>query len=202
MADAAFKTVVFVRHGETPLHVGSNRFCGDLDPELTTHGREQAASARETLRLLMPEVDAAWTSPRQRAVQTAAIILPQADWQVMDDLRELSFGQWEGMSKEEAGAKTPAAYLAWERDAYLSGPPGGESGLDAKPRVDRIIDKIAASPAQNILVVSHITLLRLVLASLLNIPLSEARLRLDIQQGRPGLMEVRGRKARLSVLNR
>jgi ribonuclease H / adenosylcobalamin/alpha-ribazole phosphatase len=202
MADAPFKTVAFVRHGETPLHVGANRFCGELDPELTARGREQAALARETLHALLPRVDAAWTSPRQRARQTATIILPHAEWQVIDELRELSFGLWEGLSKEEASARTPEAYLAWETDAYRNGPPGGESGLDAEPRVDRLIDKIAGSPAQNILIVSHITFLRLAIASLMNIALSEARLRLDIQQGRVGLLEVRERKARLSALNR
>ncbi|HVG32316.1 MAG TPA: histidine phosphatase family protein [Pyrinomonadaceae bacterium] len=201
MADAPFKTVAFVRHGETPLHVGANRFCGELDPELTVRGREQAAHARDTLQALMPQVDAAWMSPRQRARQTAAIILPYAEWQVIDELRELSFGQWEGLSKEEASARTPEAYLAWETDAYRNGPPGGESGLDAEPRVNRIVDQICASPAQHILIVSHITLLRLAIALLMNIPLSEARLRLDIQQGRVGLMEVRERKARLTALN-
>lgn len=201
MADPPFKTVAFVRHGETPLHVGANRFCGDLDPELTARGREQAALARETLHALMPAAGALWTSPRLRARQTARIIFPQAEWQVIDELRELSFGEWEGLTKEEASAKTPEAYLAWERDAYSNGPPGGESGLDAQPRVERVIELIAASPAQKILIVSHITFLRLALASLLNIPLSEARLRLDIQQGRVGLMEVRERKARLTALN-
>jgi broad specificity phosphatase PhoE len=202
MADAPFKTVAFVRHGETPLHVGANRFCGDLDPELTARGREQATHAREMVHTLMPRVEATWTSPRQRARQTATIILPHSEWQVIDDLRELSFGQWEGLSKEEASARTPEAYLAWETDAYRNGPPGGESGLDAEPRVNRLIDKICASPAQNILLVSHITFLRLAIALLMNIPLSEARLRLDIQQGRVGLLEVRERKARLTALNR
>ncbi|MBA3804260.1 MAG: histidine phosphatase family protein [Acidobacteria bacterium] len=69
MADANLKRVAFVRHGETPLHVGANRFCGDLDPDLTSKGREQAAHARELLSHIMPEADAAWTSPRLRGSQ-------------------------------------------------------------------------------------------------------------------------------------
>src|SRR5215210_2320351 len=96
------KTVAFLRHGETPLHVGANRFCGELDPELTTLGREQAAHAAEMLSHIMPRVDAAWTSPRRRARITASIVLPESDWQVVDELRELSFGEWEGLTKEEA----------------------------------------------------------------------------------------------------
>lgn len=201
MADATVKTVAFVRHGETPLHVGANRFCGDLDPDLTSRGREQAAHARELLSHIMPEVGATWTSPRLRARLTANLILPHAEWQVMDDLRELSFGEWEGLTKEEAGVNTPEAYRAWELDAYHNAPPGGESGLDALPRVERIVDAISKSPARNILVVSHITYLRLLICLLIDIPLSEARKRLDVQQGRVGLLEVSGRKARLTALN-
>jgi probable phosphoglycerate mutase len=201
MSDANLKTVAFVRHGETPLHVGANRFCGDLDPELTALGREQAARARDVLARIMPEASVAWTSPRLRARQTADLILPQAEWQVVDDLRELAFGEWEGLTKEEAAAKTPEAYRAWEIDAYRNAPPGGESGLAALPRVERVVDAISTSQAENILVVSHISILRLLICLLIEIPLSEARLRLDVQQGRVGLLEVAGRKAKLTALN-
>jgi ribonuclease H / adenosylcobalamin/alpha-ribazole phosphatase len=201
MADANLKTLAFVRHGETPLHVGANRFCGELDPDLTPLGQAQAASAAETLAHLMPRVDAAWTSPRMRAMRTASIMLPHTDWQIIEDLRELSFGQWEGLTKEEAAAKTPEAYNAWERDAYRYGPPGGESGLDAQPRIVRLVDRIASSPAEHILVVSHITCLRLLIALLIDIPLSEARKSLDVQQGRIGLLEISGRRGKLTALN-
>jgi probable phosphoglycerate mutase len=201
MSDALMKTVAFIRHGETPLHVGANRFCGDLDPELTATGREQAARAGEILPHIMPKVDAAWTSPRRRARLTASIVLPRADWQVFDDMRELAFGEWEGLTKEEAAARTPDAYRAWERDAYRNGPPGGESGLQAQPRIDRLIDQITSTPAEHILLVSHITYLRLLIGMLLEIPLSEARKRLDVHQGAIGLLEISARKARLTALN-
>lgn len=201
MSDANPKSVAFVRHGETPLHVDANRFCGDLDPQLTVRGRAQAARAREVLAGIMPKVGAGWTSPRLRARETAHLILPQAEWQVVDDLRELSFGEWEGLTKEEAAAKTPEAYRAWEIDAYRNAPPGGESGLAALPRVERVVDAILTSPAEYILIVSHISILRLLIGLLIDIPLSEVRLRLDVQQGRVGLLEVSGRKAKLTALN-
>jgi broad specificity phosphatase PhoE len=149
----------------------------------------------------MPTVDATWTSPRLRARHTATLVLPRADWQVLDDVRELAFGQWEGLTKEEAEALTPLAYSAWAEDAYRNGPPRGESGHAAQPRIDRAIDAITSSPAQNILIVSHTTYLRLLIATLIEIPLSEARKRLDVQQGRIGLLEVSGRKAKLLALN-
>jgi broad specificity phosphatase PhoE len=140
-------------------------------------------------------------SPRLRARHTATLVLPRADWQVLDDLRELAFGEWEGLTKEEAQALTPLAYEAWAEDAYGNGPPRGESGRAAQPRIDRTIEAIASSPARNILIVSHTTYLRLLIATLIEIPLSEARKRLDVQQGRIGLLEVAGRRAKLLALN-
>lgn len=202
MSDANLKTVAFVRHGETPLHRGANRFCGDLDPDLTAEGRDQATRARDVVAQIMPEVGAAWTSPRLRARATADLILPHAEWQVFEELRELAFGEWEGLTKEEAAAKTPEAYRAWELDAYHNAPPGGESGLAALPRVERVVDAISQSSSSNILIVSHITYLRLLICLLIEIPLSQARLRLDVQQGRVGLLEVNGRRAKLTALNR
>ncbi|HEX8142909.1 MAG TPA: histidine phosphatase family protein [Pyrinomonadaceae bacterium] len=201
MPEAQVKTVAFIRHGETPLHVGANRFCGELDPELTARGKEQAARAGELLTNIMPVVDAAWTSPRRRARLTATLSLPPARWQVFEELRELSFGAWEGLTKEEASERTPEAYRAWEEDAYRNGPPGGESGREAQPRIDRLVDLIASSPVEHILLVSHITYLRLLIGSLIGIPLSEVRKSLDVQQGAIGLLEVQGHRAKLTALN-
>ncbi len=195
------KTLLFVRHGETPLHERVNRFCGDLDPPLNAKGREQATNAREKLARIISEVDEAWTSPRLRAQETAHIIRPDADWKTVDDLRELSFGAWEGLTKEEAEAKTPEAYAAWERDAYSNAPPNGESGRDAQSRIERVLDAIDSAQGQKILVVSHITYMRLLLASLMDIPPSEARLRLDIQTAGIGIIEVTARKGKLKALN-
>jgi broad specificity phosphatase PhoE len=202
MPDANLKTVAFVRHGETPLHVGANRFCGDLDPDLTARGVEQAVRAAETLSHIMLRFDAAWTSPRLRARHTASLLLSDADWQVVDDLRELSFGEWEGLSKEEAAQKTPEAYRAWDQDSYHHGPPGGESGQAAQPRIDRAIELLLSTPAESILIVSHITYLRLLIGTLIELPLQEVRKRLDVQQGAIGLLEISGRNAKLTGLNK
>ena len=201
MEELDLKTIVFVRHGESELHKNANRFCGDLDPSLTPNGEMQAGHARETLAQLALSFDATWTSPRQRAQQTALIILPVASWQVVEELRELSFGAWEGLTKEEARAKTPEAYDAWEQDAYNNAPPGGESGRQAEPRIERLLDRIESSAASTILVVSHITFLRLLISTLIDIPLTEARKHLDVQMGGIGMIEVGKRKGKLKALN-
>lgn len=201
MAELNLRTIVFVRHGESELHKDANRFCGVLDPALTPNGEAQAERAREALAQLALRFDATWTSPRLRAQQTARIILPHAAWQVMESLRELSFGQWEGLTKEEARAKTPEAYDAWERDAYHHAPPGGESGREAEPGIERLLTDIESSAASTILIVSHTTFLRLFISKLIDIPLTEARKHLDVQMGRPGMIEISARKGKLKALN-
>src|ERR671938_200862 len=142
MNEPSSKLLIFMRHGETPLSRDGNRFCGELDPDLTPLGREQAEEARRAVAKISSQVDEAWTSPRRRAIETAKIVLPGAGWKVVENLRELSFGRWEGLTKEEARALTPEAFDAWDEDAYHNAPPQGENGLDAMPRVESVIDAI------------------------------------------------------------
>lgn len=195
------KILVFIRHGECELNRDGDRFCGDLEAEISPAGREQAARAAEVLPRLVPQFDAAWTSPRKRARQTAEIILPAAQWQVMEDLRENSFGVWEGLTKEEARRLTPQAYAAWEQDAYLHGPPEGESGLQTQPRMERILDAATQSSARTIVLLSHKTFLRFLVGMAIGIPPREIRGRLDVQTGRIGILELSGRRGKLLGLN-
>jgi probable phosphoglycerate mutase len=198
---ASLKTLVFMRHGETTLSRGGNRFCGELEPDITPLGHEQARAARETLARINVHPDALWVSPRLRAQQTAHIVLPSADWQIIDDLRELAFGTWEGLTKDEAQKLSPEVYKAWEADSYHNAPPHGESGLAARPRIDRVLKAIAESAAQTILIVSHITYLRLLLGLALDIPPALIRKRLDVQTGSMGVLEVSEMKGKLKALN-
>ena len=201
MLTSAPKTLAFIRHGESELNRDNDRFCGDLDPDISLLGREQAARAGEVLSRIFPQIDAAWTSPRKRARQTAELIRPAVEWEVMDDLRETSFGAWEGLTKEEARKLTPEHYAAWEQDPYLHGPPGGESGLQTTARIEGILDAVARFPARTIVVVSHKTFLRFLVGTVIGIPLHEVRTRLDVQTGRIGILELSGQRGKLMGLN-
>src|SRR2546428_10876578 len=99
MSTFGLKTLAFLRHGETELNRDGDRFCGILDPPLADTGREQAVRASTTLKCILPQIDEAWTSPLVRARETASIVLGTANWKVSEDIRELSFGQWEGFTK-------------------------------------------------------------------------------------------------------
>jgi ribonuclease H / adenosylcobalamin/alpha-ribazole phosphatase len=193
--------VVFVRHGESTLHVGGNLFCGDLDPTLSPLGLAQAEAARATLERVAPRVDRVFVSPRRRTMLTAEVLLPGRDVEVVEELRELSFGRWEGMTKEQARLLTPEAYDAWDEDSYLNGPPDGESGADARPRLEAVVDRLGRCAGETVLVVSHTTFLRLLLALVLETPLGVARKRLEIGFASVGLLDLVDRAAKLRGFN-
>lgn len=195
------KVLVFVRHGETELSRDSDRFCGDLDPDISAIGQEQAIQAAEVLSRIVPQIDAAWTSPRKRARQTADFLRRAAEWEVIDDLREISFGAWEGLTKEEAREATPELYAAWEKNPYLHNPPGGESGLQAQTRIESVLDAATRSSATTIVAVSHKTYLRLLVGIAIGIPPQEVRKSLDVETGKIGILELHGRRGKLIALN-
>jgi broad specificity phosphatase PhoE len=195
-------TLVFVRHGESTAHVRGNVFCGELDPPLSPLGLEQAAAASATLLRLAPRPEeVVWVSPRRRTLQTVERALPGVGYEVVEDLRELSFGAWEGMTKEEARAATPSDFDAWDRDSYLHAAPGGESGEAARPRMERVIDRLVGERGRTVVVVSHTTYLRFMVSLLVGIPPGEARRRLEIVMAGVGVVELEARAGRLKALN-
>ena len=149
--------VVLVRHGVTEYSL-AHRFAGRSDLELTPLGHEQAARAAARVADLGP-VHAVLTSPLRRTRHTAAAIaerlgLPVA---VDDDLVETDFGDWDGYTMAEIGARWPVESARWLADPAVA-PPAGESFDDVAVRVDRARARIvAAHTGGTVVVVSHVT---------------------------------------------
>lgn len=167
--------LVLVRHGET-VWAEENRYAGVSDIELTPHGRAQADllaawAADAGLR-------AVWASPLQRALSTAAISAAAVGVEVQVDarLRELDFGQGEGMTRREMAEHFPDALDAFHDDPVRHHLPSGESPEAAADRfVAALRDMSAAEPDGRVLVVAHTTAIRLSLCRLLGIELKEYR---------------------------
>ncbi|MCM3885958.1 bifunctional RNase H/acid phosphatase [Frankia sp. R82] len=153
MAPPAPPTVtVLLRHGQTPLSA-EKRFSGTVEAALTDLGLEQAAAAARRLR--DEPFDLILSSPLKRARQTAEAL--GRDYTVEDDLRESSFGAWEGMTFAEVRERFPDDLDAWLADPAVA-PPGGESLLDTVARVGRVRDRLLAEHAgARVLIVSHVT---------------------------------------------
>jgi broad specificity phosphatase PhoE/ribonuclease HI len=173
-------TTLLLRHGETPLSV-ERRFAGVGDIPLTDAGVAQARAAAEALGSY--EIEAIVTSPLRRCRDTAKEVAAVVGAPVReeDGFRELDFGSWEGMTFAEVRERRPEQMDAWLADPSVP-PPGGESFDDAFRRVRTALDKlIVRHRHQRVLVVSHVTPIKMLLRhALLAPPQSMYRINLDV----------------------
>ena len=121
-----------------------------------------------------PGSNAVVTSPLRRAAATAAIAATELGLTAVtdDDLRETDFGEWEGLTLAEIQQRWPAAVTAWQHDPQQA-PPGGESFADTARRVYQACDRLLRDHhGQTVLVVSHITPIKILLCRALDVPLA------------------------------
>ena len=130
-------TIVLVRHGRTALTEARKISGGDGgDPDLSEVGRLDAAAVANALGQIgsqgswqrIAPISAIVTSPMHRAKQTAQIIADRFGLSVNENenLREISFGTWDGLSHEEAENTDAELWNAW-RGSWSVSPPKGES---------------------------------------------------------------------------
>ncbi|HWD77753.1 MAG TPA: bifunctional RNase H/acid phosphatase [Kribbella sp.] len=166
--------LIFLRHGETP-HTAEKRFSGSggEDPSLSENGRAQAAAAAAYL-ARRGGIDAVVTSPMRRAQETAAGVGAALGLDVVvdDGWIECSFGDWDGHTFAEVQEKWPDALNAWMESTTVA-PPGGES-FDACARRARLARDglLARHPGKTVVVVTHVTPIKLMVRSVLQAPMS------------------------------
>ena len=169
-----------LRHGQTPMSV-QKRYAGRTDAPLTEVGVQQAAAAAK--RLASAGLGVIVTSPLRRTVQTAQAVAAVTGAAVVTDdgFRETDFGAWEGLTFAEVRERWPAEISAWLADPEVA-PPGGESFTDVSARVTEALDRVLAARAgQTVLIVSHVTPIKmLVAAALLAPPAALYRMHLDV----------------------
>jgi probable phosphoglycerate mutase len=164
---AKLTTVILVRHGRTAL-TESKRISGrgGSNPPLSAAGRSDAskvASALAQIGKLGPWAHikaptAIICSPVERAHETANIIGRATNIEAYtdEDLSEISFGKWDGLTNDEAREAFPEVFEQW-RGSWEVSPPGGESLQDFDARVmaakQRIFEKHGG---ETVIVVSHV----------------------------------------------
>jgi ribonuclease H / adenosylcobalamin/alpha-ribazole phosphatase len=171
---------MLLRHGQTPMSV-QKRYAGRTDAPLTDTGVQQAAAAAK--RLATAGLGVIVTSPLQRTAQTAQAVAAVTGAAVVTDdgFRETDFGAWEGLTFAEVRERWPAEVAAWLADPEVA-PPGGESFTDVNTRVIAALDRVLAARAgQTVLIVSHVTPIKmLIAAALLAPPPALYRMHLDV----------------------
>lgn len=149
---------VLVRHGQTE-HSAQKRYSGSSDPALTELGVKQAAAVAQAVAAL-GQIDAIVASPSQRTQQSAmacaeALGIDASRIETVDGFREMDFGVFEGLTRDEARERYAEEFGAWEAAASKA-PPEGESQSSAHRRVTRARLKVQeAHEGQTVLVVTH-----------------------------------------------
>ena len=165
-------TAVLVRHGATQFSL-EKRFSGKggADPGLAPIGEAQAAAAAHELASRM-QFDLVVSSPLLRTRQTAHILAGGVaeDLVIMEDLAECAFGEWDGLTFDEVQTRWPDELRQW-LDSVDYAPPGGESFTQVHARVARARQELIYSyPSRNILVVSHVSPIKLLVALTIDAP--------------------------------
>jgi phosphoserine phosphatase len=168
--------LIFVRHGETIDNV--RRVAqGWSDSELSERGRHQVSQLAQ--RLQHVAATSIFCSTLPRAIATAEVISQKLGLpiQLMEDLREMHCGEWEGSSFVAVRETNPEFYRKWAGDPLVPCP-GGESFHDVLMRMRRAVDTISRMPdlaGKVPVIVSHGTAIRVTATGLLEIPLINAR---------------------------
>lgn len=167
------RRLLLARHGQSVSNA-IRRFQGAQDVALSPLGMRQAEALGQAVsRRAIAHV---YVSPFERARHTAEIALAGLGLPltVVDDLRELSLGEWEGCTVEEIRTRPGDPYARWVRDPVQCLPPGGEPLADVQARVLRAVERItAAHPnGDDVLIVSHGGVISALLAHCFGLPLS------------------------------
>ncbi|MEG0541560.1 MAG: histidine phosphatase family protein, partial [Angelakisella sp.] len=114
----------FIRHGMTEGNERGQYLGSRTDSELSPKGMKHLIDLRECYEY--PAVGMVYTSPMARCVQTTGIVYPGRALTMVPQLRELDFGDFEGLTIGEL--KDNEDYLQWLENSIEVAPPNGESG--------------------------------------------------------------------------
>ncbi len=172
--------IYFLRHGETTASK-TGGFCGTLDPDLTPEGYEMAKDFLTAYKDFPWE--AIFCSPLKRARQTAQPLCDATGLTPLlrKELKEIAYGEWEGMTSEEVNRKFHDDYVRWQADPGWNSPTRGERAVDIARRSSLILEEIEqAHPEGNVLVISHKATIRIMTCSLLGIDVGRYRDRIGL----------------------
>jgi broad specificity phosphatase PhoE len=165
-----------IRHGETEHNVAGIAQ-GWNDSALSERGERQVRRLAERIARLTP--NALFSSPLSRALATAQAIAETTGLEIrtLDELREMNYGGWEGMSFLAVRREYADVYRNWIDDPDWPCP-GGESHNDVRARLERafrIIESSANGEPLRAAVVTHGTAIRVAATVLLGVPVMTSR---------------------------
>lgn len=163
--------LLLVRHGDTELSC-TERLWGHTDGALSAAGLRQVERLRD--RLATEKIDVVYSSNLRRTLATAEIIASGYQLEVITcaELREINFGQLEGLTFKEINQLYPELTKLWFNWSMTLNFPGGESLGAFRSRVSSFIGRLDKhGEGETILIVAHSGSLRLLVCQFLGIDL-------------------------------
>ncbi len=173
--------LVLIRHGETEFN-RADIFRGRADPPLNERGLRQARAAAARLAAL--EMEAVYSSPLKRAMQTAGIIAGSHGLEVRSHplFIDVDYGEWSGKSVDEVESAWPLEFSLWKEDPGRLCFPGGERLAEVRERLSRGLEELRDRHGGMVLLVGHKVVNRIILCICLGLGL-EGIWRLDQSNG-------------------
>jgi broad specificity phosphatase PhoE len=166
-AETSICRLYLIRHGTTTMNV-ENRYRGRRDVPLDAQGYQDAVDAAR--RLSRVGLTAVYTGPMRRTIATAQIIADEArvpDLRIMHGLNNVDYGQWEGMTAEQAAQADPEAFDLYRTSPSRAVCPLGERLTEAADRMIAALQLIGRRHAgETVAAVTHAVMIRLAVASL------------------------------------
>jgi broad specificity phosphatase PhoE len=162
--------LLIIRHAQTEANV-AGRWEGWTDPPLTPTGRAQAEAIARRLAPEAGQIAVLYTSPLRRALETAQAIGAALDLEPtpVEPLKEIHFGQLEGVSLQQMEARYPDLYARWQDKTDMAFRwPGGEQRAAFFTRAAQACQRILTRhPDDRVVIVAHGGTIRACLAHLL-----------------------------------
>lgn len=173
-----------IRHGETDFNK-KRFFYGKADVSINETGKEQASNIHQLLK--GRDISRIYTSQLKRTQETATIIFPDQIPKAYKALNERDFGLWEGRTANEIQAAFPLVWEEWLESPFDVSPSKAEPFQKFKDRVQSIVEEIRETDDDEIAIVGHLGVLRLIYQFLVD---PEANFwSIDIPQGTVLLLE-------------
>ncbi|MBI4638694.1 MAG: histidine phosphatase family protein [Candidatus Rokubacteria bacterium] len=163
--------LVVIRHGDTDWS-RERRFAGSRDVALAATGHAQGEAVARALEPL--PVAAVYASPLERTRAFAEAIAKPHRLEVRLEaaFREMAFGRWEGLTREEVSARFPDLYATWRTAPERVTPPDGESLAEVAERVARGLEELReAHEGETVVLVTHAIVSRLIVLGALGLGL-------------------------------
>jgi len=160
--------LILARHGETVWNI-EKIYRGRTDVNLDEVGIKQARLLGKYLSNW--EVEAIYSSPLRRAIDTANIIdrYQKIGVHIAEGLIDFDYGEWQSLPEQEAKRLYPTLHNEWHNNPHKVKMPGGERLEDVRRRTIEVVNDVLSKCQGSVVLVSHRVVNKVLICSLLGL---------------------------------